>query len=147
MSLTGRDITANQAAFDADRKKLLVFNNSFVQGTYRNVSGGLESVAIGQVMGIIAASGKWTVCKSAAVDGSAVPRGVFLNELTDIADVTDVENMNFVNGGKIRKDLLVFDGSDDLDTLVGGVRMEDLLIANSKDLELVDVDDDTVFDN
>ena len=147
MSLTGRDITRNQAAFDSDRKKLLVFNNSFKTGTYRNVSGGAESVAIGTLMGVIAASGKWTVCKSAAADGSQIPRALMLDELTAIADVTDVANINLVNGGKVRVDMLVFDGTDTVDTLVGGVRMEDLLIRNSKDLELVSINDDSSFDN
>ena len=147
MTLVSRDQTRNQITFDTDNAKLFVFGNSFKEVTYRNVSGGVESVAVGQVMGVIAASGKWTVCKSAAVDGSAIPRGIMFTELTDIADATDVENVNIVNGGKVRQGLLVFDGSDDLDTLVGGIRMEDLLIGNSKDLELVGITDDTEFDN
>ena len=96
MSLGQRDTTRNQTAFDADRKKLLVFGNSFKAGTYRNVSGGAESVAIGTLMGVIAASGKWTVCKSGAADGSQIPRGIMLDELTAIADVTDVSNINLV---------------------------------------------------
>lgn len=147
MSLVSRNETRNQATYDTDRKKLLVFANSFTEGTYINVSGGAESVALGQLMGKIAASGNWTVCKSGATDGSQVPRGIMLDVLTDIADAATVDPINIVNGGKIRTDMLVFDGSDDLDTLVGGVRIEDLLIANSKDLELVGIEDDTKFDN
>lgn len=147
MSLTSRDLTRNQGTYDTDRKKLLVFGNSFVSGIYENVSGAAESVALGQIMGKISASGNWTVCKSGATDGSQIPRGVMLDVLTDIADTATVDPINLVNGGKIRTDMLVFNGSDDLDTLVGTVRMEDLLIANSKDLELVGVEDDTIFDN
>jgi len=147
MSLTARNLTRNQGTYDTDRKKLLVFDNSFVSGIYSNVSGALESVALGQIMGVIAATGQWTVCKSAAVDGSAIPRGIMLDVLTDIAISGTVDPVNIVNGGKVRVDMLVFDGTDDLDTLVGGVRMQDLLISNSKDLELVSVEDDTKFDN
>jgi hypothetical protein len=147
MSLTGRDLTRNQGTYDTDRKKLLVFNNSFLSGEYVNVSGGLESVALGQIMGKIASTGQWTVCKSGATDGSQVPRAIMLDVLTDIADTGTVDPVNLVNGGKIRVDMLVYNGTDDADTLVGGVRMGDLLIANSKDLELVSVDDDTKFDN
>lgn len=147
MTLVQRDITRNQTAFDADRKKLLVFGNSFKTGTYINLTGGTESVSIGQLMGVIAATGKWTICKSGASDGSQIPRGIMLDELTDIATVTDVENINLVNGGKVSVGMLVYNGTDDADTNVGGVRMEDLLIQNSKDLELVTINDDSNFDN
>lgn len=147
MSLVARNLTRNQSTYDTDRAKLLVFNNSFIDGIYKNLTGGDESVALGQLMGKIAASGLWTICKSAAADGSEVPRAIMLDVLTDIATTAEVDPINLVNGGKIKQDLIVFDGSDDLDTLVGGVRIEDLLIANSKDLELVSVDDDTKFDN
>lgn len=148
MSVTSRNVTKNQATYDTDRSKLLVFGNSFIQdATYRNVSGGAESVAEGQLMGVIAASGKWTVCKSGASDGSQIPRGIFLDTLTDIADVTDVSNVTLVNGGKVNVAKLVFDGTDTLDTQVGGIRMQDLLIANCKDLELVTINDDSIADN
>lgn len=148
MSLTARNVTKNQATYDLDRSKLLVFGNSFIQdATYRNVSGSAESVAEGQLMGIIAASGKWTVCKSGASDGSQIPRGIFLDTLTDIADSTDVENVSLVNGGKVNVAKLIFNGTDTLDTLVGGIRMQDLLIANCKDLELVTINDDSIADN
>jgi hypothetical protein len=148
MTLTSRNVTKNQATFDTDRSKLLVFGNSFVKdATYRNVSGDVESVAEGQIMGKIAASGKWTVCKSGASDGSQIPRGIFLDTLTEIADSTDVSYVNIVNGGKVNAAKLVFNGTDTLDTLVGGVRMEDLLIANSKDLELATINDDSINDN
>lgn len=148
MSLTKRDYTKNQAAFDLNRSKLLVFGNSFVRdATYRNVSGSAESVAEGQLMGKIAASGKWTVCKSGASDGSEVPRGIFMDTLTDVANATDVNNVTICVGGKVNRAKLVLNGSDTLDTTVDSVRMEDLLIANSKDLELVTINDDSEFDN
>lgn len=147
MSLTSRDLTRNQGTYDTDRSQLLVFGNAFVTGVYINVSGAAESVALGQVMGKVAATGNWTVCKSAAVDGSQIPRGIMLDVLTDIADAATVDYINIVNGGKLRSDLIVYDGTDDADTLVGGVRMSDLLITNSKDIELITVEDDTVFDN
>ena len=147
MSLVGRDLTRNQGAYDTDRAKLLVFGNSFVSGIHKNVSGALESVSLGQVMGKIGASGNWTVCKSAATDGSQIPRGIMLDVLTDVAIAAEVDPINIVNGGKIKATLIVFDGADTADTLVGGIRMGDLLITNSKDLEFVSVDDNSKFDN
>jgi len=147
MSLTARDVTKNQAAFDLDRKKLLVASNSFFNGDYANISGALESVALGQLMGRVSATGKLVVCKSAAVDGSQFPVGIMLDVLTDVAIAGTVDGINLVNGGKVREDMLVLDGTDTLDTVVDGRTMRDQLILNSKDLELVTVEDDTNFDN
>ena len=58
-----------------------------------------------------------------------------------------MSNVTLVNGGKVNVAKLVFDGTDTLDTQVGGIRMQDLLIANCKDLELVTINDDSIADN
>ena len=146
MGVTERNVTANQATYDWQKENLLIFNNTTVPGTYENISGGEETVLIGTLAGKVAATGNWVVCKSGASDGSAIPRGVFTEELTAVAD-GGTAAVNIVNFGKINKGSVQFDGTDDWDTLVGGIRMEDLLIANSKGLELVDVEDDSRFDN
>ena len=147
MSSTLRDDTRNQGAIDRLLSNLLIFGNSFIKGDYANISGALETVAIGQVMGRVAATGKFVVCKSGASDGSAVPRAINVVELDAIAIAGTVDNIAPCNYGKINKNALVFNGTDTLDTLVGGIRMEDLLIANSKGLELVDVLENTSYDN
>lgn len=145
-TITERNASANQATYDWQKDNLLIFNNTTINVGYKNISGGAEDVALGQVMGVVAATGKWVVCKSAAVDGSAIPRGVITEALSQVPDATE-KNVTIVNFGKVNKGLITFNGLDDFDTLVGGIRMEDLLIANSKGLELVVISDDSVHDN
>lgn len=147
MSITLRDDTRNQAAFDRQLDNLLIFNNSFLKGDYANISGAEETVAIGQVMGRVAATQKLVVCKSAAVDGSQYPVAVNVVALEAIAIAGTVDNIAPCNGGKINENALVFDGADTLATLVDGKSMRDHLIANTKGLELVNVLENTDFDN
>lgn len=147
MGITIRDDSRNQAFFDRQLSNLLIFGNSFLKGDYANISGALETVSVGQVMGRVAATQKLVVCKSAAVDGSQYPVAVAVQELTDIAIAGTVDNIAPCNSGKINENELVFNGTDDLDTLVDGKSMRDHLIANTKGLELVNVLENTEFDN
>ena len=127
-------------------KRIFLFGNTTVDGTYKNITVGLETVKMGQVMGKVAATGKWVICKSAATDGSAVPRAVSPEEITDATAAQEVL-VSLIDGGEINKAGLVFDGTDTLDTLVGGVRMGDLLIANSRSLSLKTITDTAGFGN
>jgi hypothetical protein len=147
MSTTLRDDTRNQGAFDRLLSNLLILNNTFLKGDYANISGALETVAVGQLLGRVAATGKLVVCKSGATDGSAIPRAINVVALEDVAIAGTVDNIAPCNGGKVNKHAVVFNGTDTWDTLVGGIRMEDLLIANSASLELVDVLENTDYDN
>ena len=121
-------------------KRIFLFGNTTVDGTYKNITAGLETVRMGQVMGKVAATGKWVICKSAAIDGSAIPRAVMPEEITDATAAQEVL-VSLIDGGEINKAGLVFDGTDTLDTLVGGIRMEDLLIANSRSIALKTITD------
>lgn len=127
-------------------KRIFLFGNTTVDGTYKNITAGLETVKMGQVMGKVAATGKWVICKSAAVDGSEIPRAVSSEEITDATAAQEVL-VSLIDGGEINKAGLVFNGADTLDTLVGGVRMEDLLIANSRSLSLKTITDTAGFGN
>lgn len=147
MGITVRDNTRNQAAFDRKIANLLILNNSFLKGDYANISGALETVAVGQVMGRVAATQKLVVCKSAAVDGSQYPVAINVVELTDIAIAGEVDNIAPCNGGKVNENEIVFDGTDTFDTLVNGKSMRDHLIANTKGIDLVNVLENTDYDN
>lgn len=147
MSTTLRDDTRNQGAFDRLLSNLLIFNNTFLKGDYANISGAEETVAVGQLLGRVAATGKLVVCKSGATDGSQVPRAINVVALEEVAIAGTVDNIAPCNSGKVNKNAVVFNGTDTWDTLVGGIRMEDLLIANSAGIELVDVLENTDYDN
>lgn len=145
---TSRDATANQITFDILRKRLMIdgMRNKRVSKTYENISGDVEEVKIGQLMGVVAASGNWVICKSAATDGSAVPRGVSISSITEAED-EDTTIIDIVVGGDLNKDLVELDGTDTLDTLVGGIRIEDQLRSNSENINLITVTDHTKYDN
>lgn len=147
MSITLRDDTRNQAAFDRKLSNLLIYGNSFLKGDYANISGALETVAVGQLLGRVATTQKLVVCKSGASDGSQYPVAIAVQELTDIAIAGTVDNIAPCNGGKINVNEIVLDGSDTLATVVGTKSMRDHLISNSKDLELIDILENTDYDN
>lgn len=147
MAITPRNVTNRQATYDYQLRSLLLFNNTTQDVTYENISGGDEDVAFGQLMGVVAASGSWVVCKSGAADGSAIPRGVYCGEAIEGAANGATAGITIVDFGKINKGSVYFDGTDTWATLVGGIRMETLLVANSKGLELVTVNDYSEFDN
>jgi len=131
-----RHLTDNQVTFDRTYSPLALGEIRTIDKPYKNVSGAIEDVALGQLMGVIAASGKWTKCKSGAADGSAVPRGVIAQELVDMPIAQELDSITIINFGDIDKNAVVFDGTDTWDTKVGGIRMEDLLIANSQGIKL-----------
>src|SRR6056297_1861811 len=107
-----RDNTRNQAAFDRTLSNLLVYGNSFLKGDYKNISGDVETVAVGQVLGRVTATQKLVVCKSGASDGSQFPVAINVNELTEIAAAGEVDNIAPCNGGKVNLNALVFNGTD-----------------------------------
>lgn len=143
---TVRLATDRQLIVTEQVKRIFLFGNTTVDGTYKNITAGLETVKMGQVMGKVAATGKWVICKSGATDGSQIPRTVSPEEITDATAGQEVL-VSLINGGEINKAGLVFNGTDTLDTLVGGVRMEDLLIANSRSLSLKTITDTAAFGN
>lgn len=147
MGVTIRDDSRNQAFFDRKLGNLLIFNNSFLKGDYANISGALETIAVGQIMGRVSATQKLVMCKSAAVDGSQYPAAIAVQELEAVAIAGTVDNIAPCNAGKVNESELVFDGTDDLDTVVDGKSMRDHLIANTKGIELIDVLENTAYDN
>lgn len=150
---TSRNATANQITIDYDRSRLVIKNLSTKRRDYKNISGALETVEVGTVMGIVSATQKMVPMQSDAIDGSQIPVTVVMDKLEDIAIDGTVDQVLTVLGGDIRRDKLVFqNGTDTLATTAtdaGGVvkTLEDWLIQNCKDIELVTVKDNSEFDN
>ena len=146
--VTQRNTTTNQVTFDYDGSRLLIGgNHSFVDRDYENILGSDETVASGQVMGRVSATGHIVPFKSAATDGSQHPVGLLMDGLDAIADGTVITDLSLLIGGDVRKDKVVLDGTDTLDTVVGGRTVEDLLIANGNDFAFLEVADRTDYDN
>lgn len=79
------------------------------------------------VFGVITASDKLMLCDSTAIDGSDIPRYILLVD-TPVDTTADVTRM-VVTNGKVNAKYLVFGGTDDIDTKVGGVTHFDSLRA------------------
>jgi len=143
---TVRTATDRQLIVTEQVKRIFLFGNTTVDGVYKNITLAAESVKIGQLMGKVASTGKWTICKSGATDGSQIPRAICPVEITDAAAAEEVL-VSLIDGGEVIKQGIVLDGTDTLDTLVGGIRIEDLLITNSRSLSLKSVADTSGFGN
>lgn len=147
-----RNADRNQATYDYTFKKLLVGQYTTKRLTYLNNTGGVDSLAIGTVMGIVTASQRLVPCVSTATDGSQEPVGILLEPLTDIANAATVADVLYCNGGEIDSGQLVFDnGTDTLQTTVtaGGSTktIEDFLIQNGNGFQFLTVKDSSSFDN
>lgn len=150
--VTIRDNTRNQAAFDYETSKLLLGKHTTRRIDYANITGALETLAIGTVMGRVDATGKLVQCVSTAVDGSQEPVAVLLDPLTDIAIAGTVDQVLVADGGDINKAALVLSGVETLATIVtttGGNKksIEDLLIQNGNGFQFLTVKDSSSFDN
>jgi hypothetical protein len=153
-SATIRNATSNQMTVDYDRSRLLIGSGyETKRRNYANISGALETVVEGTVMGIVTATQKLVPCVSTAVDGSQIPVTILLDSLEGIAIAGTVDSVLTIHAGTIRRDKIVFqNGSDTLATVVestGGdsKTMEDWLIQNMANVEFATVVDSTKFDN
>ena len=108
--------TRNQLNVDTEVSRIFVFNNATSSGNLVNTSGAELSLLEGTLLGVIASTGKLEVMKSAAVDGSQLPVGILVGDITlAIGANADV---NYVVTGDVVEERLIFDGADDLDTVI-----------------------------
>jgi hypothetical protein len=126
----------NQAEYQYDYSRLEISDIETQRKDYENISGALETVVKGTVMGIVAGTQKLVPCKSTAIDGSQIPVRILLDSLEDIAIAGTVDQLLTAQGGIFRRDKIVFqNGTDTLATTAtdaGGVvkTMEDWLTQN-----------------
>lgn len=145
--------TNNQASIDYQFKKLVLGKYTTRRIDYANISGALETVEIGTVMGRVDATGKLVPCKSDAVDGSQQPVCLIAEKLEDIAIAGEVNKVLVYDGGEMDANLVVFqNGTDTLNTIVtstGGDKksMQDFLIQNGNSFEFLNTNDSSEFDN
>lgn len=150
---TLRDETRNKATIDYLIKKLLLGRYTTRRIDYANISGALETVLEGTVMGRVDATGKLVPCVSTAVDGSQEPVCLLLEKLNEVAIAGTVDQVLVCDGGDIDKANLVFkNGTDTLATIVtatSGAKksMEDFLIQNGNSFEFLTVRDSSEYDN
>lgn len=106
--------TGNQANISSDVSKIFLGDNLDKTYEHTNGSGGELTYLAGTLLGRAHATGKVTPLKSAATDGSQVPFGILMHDLTVANGAT--ANMTMAVSGEVAEDKVIFDGSDTLAT-------------------------------
>ena len=145
-SATNRNFTRNQLSTDYDFAKVFRFANSYIQANYSNDTGNEVELKVGTVMGRKHADGLVIPLVATADDGSQFPIGVCAEDVT-VADGGTVNDLNIVNDGDIRESGLVLPDGTTLDSVIDNRRLRDRLVADTKGLRLVEVQENTKFNN
>ena len=127
--------TENQLNIQRERTDIFVYNNRYENGTHTDVSGSAKTLAAGTLMGRISASGLLTPLASGATDGSQFPVGILTQDIAVAASAT--VSITIGVSGDVDENKLVFDGSDDLNTVVTGRRLRDRIAADTVGIKLV----------
>ena len=147
MSQTTTVNTRNQLTVKTDSSKLLLGRNKFITGTYTNSSGSDVTLSAGMVFGRIATTRLLAILASGASDGSQLPLGVLV--LDSDVTVSDGESLTLtlVNDGDVNENMLSFDGSDSLDTVVSGKTLRDRIGSDTLGIKLIAPVENTLADN
>lgn len=121
--------TGFQLFTNTDLNKIFIRGNRFNKRTYENSAYDAVTLRAGTVMGVVTATGWIKPEASGASDGSEIPRGVLAEDVI-VAGGDRVELYMCVEGD-IAQEQLIFQGSDNLDTTIDGVRMRDRLRDNA----------------
>jgi len=129
MSITVSNANNNQSFADYDRTKFLLGDNDFSRADYID-SGAGSTLAAYLVVSRISATGKLVPWVIAASDGSEFPVGlVWLGGAASIAVAASAtKSIEYVNKGKVNKDLIAFPNAETLASVVKGMgRLDDWL--------------------
>ena len=137
--------TENQLNLDRDQSKVFLGNNRYESITYTN-STGVDVVFVeGTLVGRIAATQLLLPLASGAADGSQFPKGVSAQNKT-VADGATVE-LSVCVEGDVAEGKVVFQGADDMDTVVSLKSLRDRIASDTVGINLVDAVSMTEFDN
>lgn len=143
--LTGTVVkdTSNQLNVDIQRKTIFLGSNSYERESYTNSTGSTVNLTAGTIMGRISATGLLLPLVSTASDGSQH----FVGVLTEDVDVLDTvsANVNICIQGRVKQSELVFNASEDLETVIGGRQLRDIIAGQG--IKLVESTELSDFDN
>ncbi len=134
-----------QASVKTDRSNTFLWDVRTAKTAHTNLTGSEEIIPIGTLLGRINATGEVTPLKSAAVDGSEFPIGILYQEVT--LAIAATENLTYAVAGDVEETKIVFDGADDLDTIVDGKILRDRIGADTVGIKLVAGEEIQKFDN
>lgn len=116
-----------QLQVNTNLAKLFPFEKNFLQYTFINHSYSDVTLDAGTVMGVVGSTGEIKPCRSTNTDGSQTPVGILGREY--VVEGGDTATVQVMVNGWVRKDMLVFQGSETVETTVSSRRFLELLLA------------------
>lgn len=125
--------------------KMFLGNNRHETAVFENDTYDDVTIAVGSVMGRIAATGKVVLLDKNASDGSQFPVGINTEEVTIAAG--DEGNLSLCVAGEVDANGLVFVSGTTLATVISGKTVEDRIASDTVGIHLVTGQDLTAYDN
>lgn len=145
MKYTERSNTGQQLFVEYDLGKIFIRDNRYSKGNYTNATYDDVNLSAGTVLGRVAATGKIAKFDSAASNGLQYPIGILADNYT-VAE-GETQELAFCDTGDVAEEKLIFQNSDDLDTVVDGKNVRDRIGSDSVGLRLVSTTQNTISDN
>ena len=135
--------TSNQLNVNIDSSFIFLGCNSYEREQYTNGGGATVTLEAGTIMGRISATGLLLPLAVGAVDGSEN----FVGIVTETVDVlaAGTANISICVEGKVAQDKLVFNAAEDLESVVDGRQLKDIIAGQG--IKLVATDELSNFDN
>lgn len=135
----GQQLTVN-----TDTSKIFLWDNRFDKGSYANSTYVTATILAGTVVGMTTA-GALVPFTSGASNGSQYIVGI-LNE-DHVLEAGESKEIYFCVSGDVAEEMLLFQGSDNLGTVVGGRRVREKIAAETVGINLIASTDLTKNDN
>lgn len=135
----GQQLTVN-----TDTSKIFLWDNRFDKGSYTNSTYDAVTISAGTVLGMTT-TGALVPFTSGASNGSQYIVGI-LNE-DHVLEAGETKEVYFCVYGDVAEEMLIFQGSDDLETVVDGRRVKEKIGSETVGIKLIASTDLTKFDN
>lgn len=139
------DQTSNSMITDYDNLKIFIWNNRSIKANYTNDTYEPIALAPGTLMGRIASSNEVVPLTSGASDGSQLPVGILMSDVT--VDDGDTVELTICVSGDVNENGVIFQGSDDFDTVVSDKTLRDRIGSDTVGIKLVPSTELTRNDN
>ncbi len=139
--------TGSQLFINTDTSKIFLWENRTEIGSMVNSGYTDLIIPAGTVMGRISATGKLIPFVSTASDGSQYIVGVLFSD--HVIAAGDTKDVAYCVSGEVASEMLVFQGSDTLETVIAarGRRIKDILAADTAGIIYRGGVENTAFDN
>lgn len=143
--VTGTSYSGGMRVTNYSNEHLLIFGNEFESADFENTDAYEATLALGTVMGRIAATGKVVPVDSSASDGSQFPVGVLASDY--VVESGDTISVRMVVAGEINGNMLVFPNGETLDTVISSKQMRDRIASDTVGIKLSFPDELSALDN